>query len=90
MLDEPTSGLAPIMVDTIIAHALDFAKAGTTILWVVGDDTTKILKHADRAYMLQSGVIEGEWAADELHDEKALAELYFGGESQTSKSSQGS
>ena len=88
VLDEPTSGLAPILVDTIIAHALDFAKAGTTILWVVGDDTTKILKHANRAYMLQSGVIEGEWAADELHDEKALAELYFGGASRASGPSQ--
>jgi len=79
VLDEPTSGLAPIMVDSIISHTLEVSKAGTTILWVVGDDTTKILKHADRAYMLQSGVTEGEWAADELRDEKALAELYFGG-----------
>lgn len=82
VLDEPTSGLAPIMVDTIINHTLDVSKAGTTILWVVGDDTTKILKHASRAYMLQSGTTEGEWSADNLRDEKALAELYFGGASQ--------
>ena len=78
VLDEPTSGLAPIIVDGLIEKTLEIAAAGTTILWIVGDDATKILPHADRSYLMQSGVIAGEWATNETLQESELAELFFG------------
>ncbi len=78
LVDEPTSGLAPIIVDGLIEKTLEIAGTGTTILWIVGDDAMKILPHADRSYLMQSGVIAGEWTKNETLKESELAELFFG------------
>ncbi len=80
LVDEPTSGLAPIIVDGLIEKTLEIAGTGTTILWIVGDDAPKILPHADRRFLMQSGVIAGEWAKNETLEENDLAELFFGTE----------
>jgi ABC-type branched-subunit amino acid transport system ATPase component len=78
IVDEPTSGLAPIIVDGLVEQTLEIANAGATILWVVGDDAEKILPRADRCYLMQSGVIGGEWSGSDKLDGDQVAELYFG------------
>lgn len=78
IVDEPTSGLAPIVVDGLIERMLRIAKGGTTILWIVGDGADKVLPHADRRYLMQSGVIGGEWSGADRFDGDRMAELYFG------------
>lgn len=77
VLDEPTSGLAPVVVGRLIERTLAAAQAGTTILWIIGDDPTRTARHAHRSYLLQSGMIGGEWSADELTRGLQLSELYF-------------
>jgi branched-chain amino acid transport system ATP-binding protein len=78
ILDEPTSGLAPIVVDMLIAKMLRFVELGTTLLWIIGDEASKALRHVDRAYFLQSGLIAQELDASALRDESVVAHLYFG------------
>lgn len=78
ILDEPTSGLAPIVVDTLIASMIRFVEIGTTVLWIIGDEAAKALKHVHRAYFLQSGSIEQEFDQAALQEESGFAHLYFG------------
>ncbi len=77
VLDEPTSGLAPIVVDRLIEQILACARAGTTILWIVGDDPARSAQHADRVYLLQSGVVGGQWSGSKFIQDVQLSELYF-------------
>jgi ABC-type branched-subunit amino acid transport system ATPase component len=79
ILDEPTSGLAPIIVEGLIARTIDFARAGTTVLWIVGDSAERILPHCSRAYLLQSGVVQGEWTVGSLPESESIVDLYFRG-----------
>lgn len=78
VIDEPTSGLAPIIVDGLIEKALEIARGGATVLWIVGDDASKILPVVDRRYLMRSGVIAGQWSSSERTSDAELAELYFG------------
>lgn len=78
LLDEPTSGLAPIVVDMLIDRMLRFVEIGTTLLWIIGDEAAKALRHVDRAYFLQSGLIAQELDGASLREEGTVADLYFG------------
>jgi branched-chain amino acid transport system ATP-binding protein len=78
LLDEPTSGLAPIVVDMLIDKMLRFVEIGTTLLWIIGDEAAKALRHVDRAYFLQSGLIAQELDGASLREEGTVADLYFG------------
>ena len=78
MVDEPTGGLAPIIVEGLVERTLQIAKEGTTILWIIGDDSEKILPFADRGYLMQSGLMAGEWSETSELTNEMLAELYFG------------
>lgn len=78
VIDEPTSGLAPIIVDGLIQKALEIAHGGATVLWIVGDDASKILPAVDKRYLMRSGVIAGQWSGEEAMSDSDLAELYFG------------
>jgi len=78
VVDEPTGGLAPIIVEGLVERTLQIAKEGTTILWIIGDDSEKILPFADRGYLMQSGLMAGEWSETSELTNEMLAELYFG------------
>lgn len=78
ILDEPSGGLAPIIVDRILAVAARLAERGVAIL-LVEQLVEKALKRADYGYLLETGTIGGEGAADELGDSDLLARIYLGG-----------
>src|SRR5487761_1957707 len=56
LLDEPSMGLSPILVETIFATIQEIRKQGATIL-LVEQNAAMALEIADRAYVLESGVI---------------------------------
>ena len=78
IVDEPTSGLAPVIVDGLVQQTLQIASEGTTILWIIGDDSEKILPFANCAYFLNSGVIDGHWADTTELTSAKMADLFFG------------
>lgn len=77
LLDEPSMGLSPIMVDKIFEVVREVSQQGVTIL-LVEQNASRALQIADRAYVMESGLItlSGK-ASDMLHDPK-VREAYLG------------
>jgi branched-chain amino acid transport system ATP-binding protein len=77
LLDEPSMGLSPLMVDKIFEVVQAVAAQGVTIL-LVEQNASRALQMADRAYVMESGLmtLSGN-AKDMLHDPKVRA-AYLG------------
>jgi branched-chain amino acid transport system ATP-binding protein len=77
LLDEPSMGLSPLMVDKIFEVIQAVSAQGVTIL-LVEQNASRALQIAQRAYVMESGVItlSGK-ASDLLHDPKVRA-AYLG------------
>ena len=77
LLDEPSMGLSPLMVDKIFEVIQTVSAQGVTIV-LVEQNASRALQIAQRAYVMESGVITlGGKAADLLHDPKVRA-AYLG------------
>ena len=77
MLDEPSMGLAPILVEQIFRIIADLHKAGTTIL-LVEQNAQMALSVADRAYVMETGVISMSGPAMELLRNDDVRKAYLG------------
>jgi branched-chain amino acid transport system ATP-binding protein len=77
MLDEPSLGLAPRIVAQMFDYISRLKQEGVTLL-VVEQNVMQALKHADRAYVISSGVIRHEGKAEELRSDPKLIESYLG------------
>jgi branched-chain amino acid transport system ATP-binding protein len=77
LLDEPSMGLSPVMVDKIFEVIQAVSAQGVTIV-LVEQNASRALHIAQRAYVMESGVItlSGK-ASDLLHDPKVRA-AYLG------------
>jgi branched-chain amino acid transport system ATP-binding protein len=77
LLDEPSMGLSPIMVDKIFEVIQEVSAQGVTIV-LVEQNASRALQIADRAYVMESGLVtlSGD-AHDMLHDPK-VREAYLG------------
>ena len=77
LLDEPSMGLSPIMVDKVFEVVRDVYSQGVTIL-LVEQNASRALGVANRAYVMESGLItmSGD-ARDMLKDPKVRA-AYLG------------
>ena len=78
MLDEPSTGLAPQIVEQIFALASELTRAGTALL-VVEQNAFLALRHADRAYVLESGAVALTGTAAELARDARVQAIYLGG-----------
>ncbi len=78
MLDEPSTGLAPQIVETIFTIVGELRAAGTAIL-LVEQNAYLTLAHADRAYVLESGVIALSGTAKALAGDPRVQAIYLGG-----------
>ena len=78
MLDEPSTGLAPQIVEQIFAIASELARGGTALL-IVEQNAYLTLRHADRAYVLEGGVVALAGTAAELMRDERVASIYLGG-----------
>ena len=77
LLDEPSLGLAPLLVTEVFGIIAALAAEGTTIL-VVEQLANQALRVADRAYVLETGVLSGGGDAATLANDPRIQEAYLG------------
>jgi len=77
MLDEPSMGLAPIMVEKVFSIIREIHRQGMTIL-MVEQNAHKALDIAQRAYVLETGKIVLEGAAQTLMNNPQVQHAYLG------------
>ena len=77
LMDEPSMGLSPILVGEIFSIITQLHKAGITIL-LVEQNAKMALSIADRAYVLETGVIKMSGPAKELAMDERIKKAYLG------------
>ena len=77
MLDEPSMGLAPILVEQIFSIISELHASGVTIL-LVEQNAQMALHVANRAYVMETGVITMQGPAEELLHNDAVQKAYLG------------
>ena len=77
LLDEPSMGLSPLMVDKIFEVIQGLAAQGMTVL-LVEQNARRALQIADRAYVMESGLITLSGAAKNLLDDPKVRVAYLG------------
>ncbi len=77
LLDEPSMGLSPIMVDKIFEVVKNVSAEGVTIL-LVEQNASRALQIADRAYVMESGLITMDGDARQLLNDPKVRAAYLG------------
>jgi len=77
LLDEPSLGLAPILLDGLYDLLAELREQGMTTL-LVDQMAGLALSVADRAYLLQSGIVRHTGSASDLRADPALVRTYLG------------
>ena len=77
LLDEPSMGLSPIMVETIFDVIHNLSANGMTIL-LVEQNARLALEMADRAYVMESGLITLTGVGKELLQDPRVRTAYLG------------
>lgn len=78
LMDEPSMGLSPLYVNTIFEMITEIHREGTTVL-LVEQNAKKALSIADRAYVLETGLITKTGTGEELLQDDAVRRAYLGG-----------
>jgi branched-chain amino acid transport system ATP-binding protein len=78
LLDEPTEGLAPTIVDELLRASDTIARSGGICSIIVEQHAQMALGPADRAVILERGVIVHDAASAEARDDPAVLERYLG------------
>ncbi len=71
LIDEPTQGLAPNLVTSIAASLVRIKEQGLSVL-LVEQNARVALSVADRAYVIDHGIIQFSGTAEELQTNEAL------------------
>ena len=77
LMDEPSMGLSPLFVNEIFDIIKEVSASGTTVL-LVEQNAKKALSIADRAYVLETGKIVLDAAADVLMNDTSIKKAYLG------------
>ena len=77
LLDEPSMGLSPIMVETIFDVVRSLSANGMTIL-LVEQNARLALQMANRAYVMESGLITLSGPGKELLEDPRVRTAYLG------------
>jgi branched-chain amino acid transport system ATP-binding protein len=77
LLDEPSMGLSPIMVEKIFDVVREVRSQGVTVL-LVEQNAKLALQIADRAYVMESGLITMSGQAKDLLDDPRVRAAYLG------------
>lgn len=77
LLDEPSMGLSPIMVETIFDVIRSLSASGMTIL-LVEQNARLALQIANRAYVMESGLITLSGSGKELLEDPRVRTAYLG------------
>jgi branched-chain amino acid transport system ATP-binding protein len=84
MLDEPSLGLAPALVDQIFELIARLHQRGVTIL-LVEQNVERSLEIVDRAYLVNTGLIESQGTAEQLRTHADIESIYMGVKPQDKK-----
>jgi branched-chain amino acid transport system ATP-binding protein len=76
LVDEPTQGLAPIVARDIMQAVVAVARTGVGVL-LVEQNAAMALELADRAYVLDEGLIRAEGRADEIREDEEIRRSYL-------------
>ena len=79
MMDEPSTGLAPLIVKSIFRVILRLREEGNTVL-LVEQNAKAALGIADRGYVLETGKIILQGAAEDLLENRDVQRAYLGRE----------
>lgn len=77
LLDEPSMGLSPLMVEKIFDVVREVRSQGVTVL-LVEQNAKLALQIADRAYVMESGLITMSGQAKDLLDDPRVRAAYLG------------
>jgi branched-chain amino acid transport system ATP-binding protein len=77
LMDEPSMGLSPIMVDKIFEVVREVYEQGVTIV-LVEQNASRALQVADRAYVMESGLITMSGGAKEMLSDPKVRAAYLG------------
>jgi branched-chain amino acid transport system ATP-binding protein len=77
MLDEPSLGLAPALVDQIFELIARLHQRGVTIL-LVEQNVDRSLEIVDRAYLMNTGLIENQGTPQQLRTHADIEGIYLG------------
>ena len=77
MLDEPSLGLAPALVDQIFELITNLHQRGVTIL-LVEQNVERSLAIVDRAYLMNTGLIESQGTPEQLNNRADIEGIYMG------------
>ena len=77
LLDEPSMGLAPMFIAQIFSIIQKIKTQGVTIL-LVEQNASKALNIADRAYVLETGLITKQGTGQEMLNDPAVRAAYLG------------
>lgn len=78
LFDEPSLGLAPVIVEQIFNVIKEIKEEGRTVL-LVEQNAFQALGIADRAYVLETGMIKMSGTAEEMLSNEDIKEAYLGG-----------
>ncbi len=78
MVDEPSLGLAPRIVDQVYEILLSLRENEGLTLLINEQSSHRILRHANRIYVIRNGAIQLHGTAAELSDGVAIKAAYFG------------
>ncbi len=81
MMDEPSTGLAPLIVKSIFQVIIRLREEGNTVL-LVEQNAKAALSIADRGYVLETGKIILQGAADDLLQNRDVQRAYLGRETE--------
>ena len=76
-MDEPSMGLSPLYVEQVFDIIQEINRQGTTI-FMVEQNAAMALSIADRAYVLQTGVVVLSGTAAELRQNEDVRQAYLG------------
>ncbi len=78
MIDEPSLGLAPKIIDQVYEVLLDICRRESVTLLINEQSSERVLRFADRVYVLRNGGIRLHGRAADLRDGRAIMSAYFG------------
>jgi len=77
ILDEPSVGLSPIMTRKVLEAVLLVRKRGVAVL-IAEQNIHDVLRIADRAYVLEQGMIRASGTAKEMLENEEIKAMYLG------------
>lgn len=78
LFDEPSLGLAPVIVEQIFQVISEIKEQGCTVL-LVEQNAFQALGIADRAYVMETGIIKLSGTAQEILSNEEIKDAYLGG-----------